>query len=93
VGVRLEGQTEAVVLTVHNQGAPIPAEVLERLFEPFQRASEEQGRGGRNVGLGLYIVQQIARAHGGQVTVRSSHEDGTTFVVRLPRGRDPVENG
>ncbi|WP_158623676.1 sensor histidine kinase [Corallococcus llansteffanensis] len=88
VRVRLEGQAEAVVLTVHNQGAPIPAEVLARLFEPFQRASAEQDRSGRNVGLGLYIVHQIARAHGGQVTVRSSQEDGTTFAVRLPRVRD-----
>lgn len=88
VRVRLEGAPEAVVLAVHNEGAPIPAEVLARLFEPFQRASAEQDRSGRNVGLGLYIVHQIARAHGGQVMVRSSHEEGTTFIVRLPRVRD-----
>ncbi|GMU01552.1 hypothetical protein KH5H1_56720 [Corallococcus caeni] len=87
VRVQLEGLPEAVVLTVHNEGAPIPAEALARLFEPFQRASAEQDRSGRNVGLGLYIVHQIARAHGGQVMVRSSHEEGTTFVVKLPRVR------
>ena len=39
----------------------------------------------RSVGLGLYIVDQVVRAHGGCVSVTSSHAEGTVFTVRLPR--------
>ena len=72
-----------VVLDVHNRGPAIPAAVLPRIFEPFQR-----GESSMSLGLGLYISREIVRAHGGEMEVRSSDEDGTTFVVRLPRRRD-----
>jgi signal transduction histidine kinase len=86
--VRDEGSH--VVLKVWNQGEPIPEELLPRLFDPFKRRPEDQrpreGRGGtRSLGLGLHIVRQIARAHGGDVEVRSTAEEGTCFTVRWPR--------
>lgn len=82
VTVRVRGEEDVVVLDVHNRGPPIPPAVLPRIFEPFQR-----GESSMSLGLGLYISREIVRAHGGQMEVRSSAEQGTTFVVRLPRGR------
>jgi len=55
---------------------------IAALFDPYRRATSSRG----GVGLGLYIVDQIARAHGGSVLVTSSEEQGTTFVVRIPVG-------
>ncbi|AKJ06718.1 PAS domain S-box-containing protein [Archangium gephyra] len=78
-----EGDTLRV--EVHNEGAPIPRELLAGIFEPFRRAVEGDAHPTSGLGLGLFIVQEIARAHGGSVEVRSSEGDGTTFSVRLPR--------
>ncbi len=86
VTVRVRGEGEDVVLEVHNLGTPIPREALGRLFEPMQRAAQGVDLTSRSVGLGLYIVDQLVRAHGGTVEVRSTAEEGTTFTVRLPRG-------
>jgi sigma-B regulation protein RsbU (phosphoserine phosphatase) len=67
-------------LSVHNFGAPIPPDKVGRLFDPMVRGGDHASRG---VGLGLYIVREIARAHGGGVEVRSTAGEGTTFTVRL----------
>ncbi len=83
---------EHMVLEVHNLGPPIPPELLPHLFEPFHRGSKVPSRQGvaLGLGLGLYIARQIALAHGGDVAVRSSEPEGTTFTVRLPlRGPPP----
>jgi PAS domain S-box-containing protein len=86
VRVITSGEAHDVVLQVHNQGRPIPPELLPHLFEAMQRgagAGVERAAGG--VGLGLFIVDQIARAHAGAVAVVSNDATGTTFTVRLPR--------
>ncbi|HEX5745994.1 MAG TPA: PAS domain-containing protein [Archangium sp.] len=70
---------------VHNAGPPIPRELLAGIFEPFRRAVRGDAHPTSGLGLGLFIVREIARAHGGSVEVRSSENDGTTFTVRLPR--------
>ncbi len=85
VAVRAEGLDDMVELTVHNECPPIPPERFGRLFEPLQRASDQIDRKTRSVGLGLYIVDAIVRAHGGTVGVVSTAETGTMFTVRLPR--------
>ena len=71
-------------LEVHNEGSPIAVDVLPRLFQPLQRGVEGDSAR-RSVGLGLYIVEQLVRAHGGSIDVRSEESEGTTFRVRLPR--------
>jgi sigma-B regulation protein RsbU (phosphoserine phosphatase) len=71
-------------IAVHNEGSPIAAAALPGLFQPMTRGSNVTG-GGRSVGLGLYIVSEIAKAHGGQASVASTEEAGTTFRVELPR--------
>lgn len=79
--------TEAgwALLSVHNQGAPIPPEKLPCIFEPLLRGTAEVDHTGRSIGLGLYIVKQIAEAHAGRVEVRSTEAEGTSFTVLLPR--------
>lgn len=72
-----------MTLEVHNEGAPIPPDLLPHLFDAMQRGHNDTAR--RSVGLGLFIVYHIVRAHGGSVSVRSTAADGTTFLVRLPR--------
>ncbi|MRG90446.1 ATP-binding protein [Polyangium spumosum] len=76
---------ERVRVEVHNEGTPIPAEVLPTLFEPYKRGDHKHDPD-RSIGLGLFIVKEIVSAHGGEVTVRSTACEGTTFVVDLPKG-------
>jgi len=68
-----------VQLQVRDTGIGIPAPQLAQIFEPLYTTKP----GG--TGLGLYIVQQIVAAHGGQVTVDSVEGQGTTFTLTLPR--------
>jgi signal transduction histidine kinase len=56
--------------------AAIPADQLPTIFEPFRRVAS----GPEGLGLGLYIVKEIVRAHGGTIEVRSSADEGTTFA-------------
>jgi signal transduction histidine kinase len=85
VEVRVYAEGESVVMEIHNEGEPIPEERLPCVFEPLQRAVPGVDKAGRSVGLGLYIVSQVVRAHGGSVGVVSARGLGTTFTVRLPR--------
>jgi signal transduction histidine kinase len=72
----------SVVTSVTSHGAPIPSDELTRIFDPFARTDAAIGRPG--LGLGLYIVQQIALAHGAHCEVAST-PDATTFAIRWPR--------
>jgi PAS domain S-box-containing protein len=87
VHIDVSGSKGEIVLAVHNAGAPIPAETQKTIFLPFQRGADvdREPPSMRSLGLGLYIVGEIARAHGGTVAVSSTAEAGTTFSVRLPR--------
>ncbi|HEV7344812.1 MAG TPA: GAF domain-containing sensor histidine kinase [Devosia sp.] len=70
-------------LSVANGGDPIPPEQQQDLFEPFARPKGEAGRQG--LGLGLYIANQIAKAHGGDISVSSGSAE-TRFTLRVPIG-------
>ena len=86
VTVSLRGDDHQVVLTVHNEGAPIPERERERIFEPLITAPETSSPlTSKHLGLGLYIARQIVRAHGGTIEVQSEASSGTTFTVKLPR--------
>jgi len=73
-----------VVVAVTNKGDPIPEAGSPKLFDPFQRGEAASGNK-EGLGLGLYIVSEIMRAHGGTVAVMSSRERGTTFTLTWPR--------
>jgi len=87
VTARADGQDLIFEVWNANAGEPIPEESYGRMFEPFWRASGSDNRQG--LGLGLYICSQIVRAHGGQLSVSSSCEGGTTFSARLPLRASP----
>ena len=78
-------------IRVTNHGPTIPPDLMAHLFEPFQRGpgsagyASAPGSAARGLGLGLYIVREIVKAHRGSVTVTSSERDGTCFSVSLPR--------
>lgn len=85
VRVRTEGRPDAVALSIHNEGAPIPAEMMPHLFHPLRRGAGKGSRATHSIGLGLFIVKHIVDAHGGSIHVDSTAENGTTFTVCLPR--------
>ena len=78
-----------VLIDVQNHGPQIPESQRHRIFEPLARGSNVTGgalhRGGRHLGLGLYIACEIAKAHGGTIKLTSSHQAGTTFTAYLSR--------
>lgn len=76
-------QDDVLILAVHNEGEPIPPALLPILFEPMTRGTTAGNK--RSVGLGLFIVREIAKAHGGAIAARSSESEGTTFTLTLPR--------
>lgn len=77
---------DAAVIAVHNHGTCIPEALIPSLFEPMTRASDQDATV-RSVGLGLFIVRELAEAHGGEITLSSNTVSGTTFSIRLPAGR------
>jgi PAS domain S-box-containing protein len=81
VALSVDGSGEAGVVKVRNDGPPIPPELRAILFEPFSRGSKSP----HGLGLGLFIVKEIASAHGGSIHVESSAETGTVFTLVLPK--------
>jgi len=81
--VRVTGKQGAVLAEVHNEGPPIPADVLPHIFEPFRRGPTESPTDD-GLGLGLFIARTLVEAHGGTIDVVSGGS-GTTFRVVLPR--------
>lgn len=88
VAVTLTGHAAEVAIEIRNQGV-IPPERVATLFEPFRREPRHARSAG--LGLGLFISQQIALAHGGNIAVQSAADIGTVVTVRLPRGADASE--
>ena len=74
---------DAVTVEVHNGGVPIPPAMMASIFEPLARGGKAGGV--HSIGLGLFIARAIVSAHGGEIGVRSSSDQGTTFTARLPK--------
>jgi PAS domain S-box-containing protein len=80
---RVEGRLVTVV--VHNGGAPIPEALQATIFSPFRRGQQDSRTAQTTgLGLGLYISREVALAHGGDIDVRSTVGEGTSFRVTLP---------
>jgi signal transduction histidine kinase len=85
IDVAVVGHDKSIEVTVHNDGRAIPPEALPRIFEPLYRVDDSMRESRDHLGLGLYIARTIAAAHGGDIQAVSTEDDGTTFLVRLPR--------
>ena len=68
------------VIAVRDNGSGIPESIRKRVMEPFFTTKPR----GQGTGLGLYLVQAIAKRHGGSVSVRNLPERGCEFCLRLP---------
>jgi PAS domain S-box-containing protein len=88
VVVRRAGET--VELTVSDTGAGIPTNELPHIFERFYRAKEARGRSYEGSGIGLALVQELVKLHGGSVHVRSEVDQGSAFTIRIPTGNAHV---
>jgi sigma-B regulation protein RsbU (phosphoserine phosphatase) len=76
-------EDDMAYVSVQNHGAVIPPSLMTKLFEPMIRGADAED-GVRSVGLGLFIVREIAKAHGGRVSVSSDEKSGTSFTVSFP---------
>ncbi|MEO8841333.1 MAG: hybrid sensor histidine kinase/response regulator [Kofleriaceae bacterium] len=79
IAATVVGRDRDVVISIRNDGA-VPAALMPVLFEPFHNRKHSAG-----LGLGMYIAREIARGHGGEITVESTEETGTSVIVVLPR--------
>jgi len=86
VRVVISGVEAELRFEVKNAGSAIERSTLDRIFDPLQRGPGNENRYSTDgsLGLGLYIAREIARAHGGEIEVRSDMTE-TVFAVRLPR--------
>ncbi len=85
ISLRLEEGGDEVRLTVSDTGLGIADEELPRVFERFHQVPVRGARSREGAGIGLSLVSDLARAHGGEVSVRSELGSGSEFTVRLPR--------
>jgi signal transduction histidine kinase len=80
VTTRVRSGEKGIEIEVRDDGSGIPEDILPQIFEPFLTTKE----GGKSVGLGLAVSQNIVERHSGTITVQSKAGKGTTFTVTLP---------
>ncbi len=81
ISVQAEDTDDAVLIRISDTGPGLPPKAREHLFTPFQGGASKGGSG-----LGLTISSELVRGHGGTLTLEHSGEDGTTFLIVLPKG-------
>jgi len=86
IAVALARRDDQVELTVRDTGCGIPAAELPRVFERFHRVDGTRGRTHEGTGIGLALVQELVRLHGGSIAVASEPGTGTAFTVAIPIG-------
>jgi len=86
ISVQLRGEGNDAVLEVADSGVGVPESEIPRLFERFHRVEGARGRTNEGSGIGLALVHELVKLHGGSIEVQSQLERGTTFRVRIPLG-------
>ena len=84
VKIMSKAEDKRVIITVADSGNGIPEKMKDRVFEPFFRVDKSRSRSLGGVGLGLSLVREIVRVHGGSISVNDNMPNGTVFVVSLP---------
>lgn len=85
IGVSSRREADRVILEVSDEGRGISADFVEAVFEPFERGEEAQRVTAQGMGLGLYIVKKLVEAHGGEVQLRTTPGEGSTFAIIIPQ--------
>jgi signal transduction histidine kinase len=88
IKISLKEKGDRVELAVSDTGTGIPEDELPHLFERFHRVKGARGRSYEGSGIGLALVQELVKLHGGDVSVTSKVERGSTFVVSIPTGSE-----
>lgn len=91
IEIRLRVDNERAVVSVHNQGKPIPPGELEAIFQQFVRAKDAPDPSTGSWGLGLPYVRTVAQSHGGSAVVFSDAQSGTVFVIDVPVDARPYQ--
>ena len=86
IALRIRDADNGVVLTVSDTGTGIPPDELPRMFERFHRVENARGRSHEGSGIGLALVSELVKLHGGSICVESELGQGTKFAVRIPKG-------
>jgi len=86
----VEDSDAMLVIRVQDRGRGVPEAELERIVEPFYRVESSRNRGTGGTGLGLAIARDIARLHGGDLTLRNLPEGGLEATLSLPRPQQPT---
>jgi signal transduction histidine kinase len=84
VRINIDSQNGRMLLSVHNEGEPIPPEQIECIFQVFRRAVAAKEGNKEGWGIGLPYVRNVAESHGGSVAVDSAINRGTTFTIDIP---------
>jgi len=92
IRITMDSQHERMLLMVHNEGEPIPAEQLETVFQVFRRAEAAKDGEKRGWGIGLPYVRSVAESHGGSVQLDSGAGRGTTLAIDIPTDARPYQN-
>jgi PAS domain S-box-containing protein len=93
IAVALRETADAFVLTVRDTGLGIPAEEMPHLFARFHHVRQPAARTHEGTGIGLALVHELVRLHGGEISATSEPGRGTTFFIRLPRGNRHLPPG
>lgn len=91
IDVRLREERECFILTVQDTGIGIDAQDLDKVFSRFYRGSDPRARSHEGSGIGLALVRELVRLHGGTIAVHTPGH-GTRVVVRIPAGRDHLHS-
>jgi PAS domain S-box-containing protein len=91
ISVSIEGDIDHAVLKVADTGVGIPEKELPKMFERFHRVPQITGRTYEGSGIGLSLVKELVRLHGGTISVESREGQGSTFTVTIPYGKDHVD--
>jgi PAS domain S-box-containing protein len=86
ITVRLQERGETVQLTVSDTGTGIPAHEIPKLFKRFHRVQGAKGRTHEGTGIGLALVEDLVKLHGGKVWAESTVGAGSTFFIMIPKG-------
>ncbi len=88
IAVRIRQVGPRIELTVSDTGSGIPADALPHIFERFHRVEGTARRTHEGTGIGLALVQELVKLHGGTISVTSTEDVGTIFTVSFPAGSD-----